>query len=321
MLKRLIGAGITVALGSSILVGCGTTPGTSIQGVKSTHSIKFASKSVVAKFGHGLGWNHKGAAAIVNDLPRQTMSLGFSIQKDAGKQVDLRPLMSPVGNQGQFGSCTAFAMIKGFKEFMVLKAIRDRKGDVEREFTPLSPAFLWFNERAYTGEQAKDTGANMFLGMNMLTNYGAPPEADYPYPTPAQQEDPWFRQYFLPATPSAEVYRKAAEHKGGTVRQITKLSEVKASLSAGYPVTFGFLVFESIRKAANGGMLPIPNIMEEECWGGHATLAVGFDDARQVLILRNSWGTEWGDQGYFYMPYKFFDMDLGLVADGWTMRE
>lgn len=281
-----------------------------------------ASKSAVSKFGHGLGWARKSTTPLVNDLgSRSTLSLGFQVQKAAAKQADLRSEMSPVYNQGYFGSCTAFAMIKGLKEFMQLKGIRARKGDVEKEFVPLSPAFLWFNERAYTGEQHLDTGASMFLGMNMLTNYGAPPEASYPYPTPSQQKDPWFRQYFLPATPSAQVYQEAAANRGGTLRQVTKLSEVKASLNDGYPVTFGFLVFDSIDKAEKGGMLPIPNLQEEECLGGHATVAVGYDDARQVLILRNSWGMDWGDEGYFYMPYKFFDMELGLVADGWTMRE
>lgn len=320
MFKRLMSASLAASIGAALLAGCSVTPGTALQPTTTSRSIKMASKSAISSFGHGLGWKNKGSAAIVNDLSTRK-TLGFNVQAAASKQADMRSLMSPVADQGEFGSCTAFAMIKGFKEYMQLKAIRDRKGDPEREFVPLSPAFLWFNERAYTGEQHVDTGANMFLGMNMLTTYGAPPEASYPYPTVAQQKDPWFRGYFLPATPSAQVYAKAAEAKGGTIQQVTKLSEVKASLDRGYPVTFGFLVFDSIRKAGNGGMLPIPNLQEEECLGGHATLAVGYDDARQVLILRNSWGPEWGDEGYFYMPYKFFDMELGLVADGWTMRE
>ena len=55
--------------------------------------------------------------------------------------------------------------------------------------------------------------------------------------------------------------------------------------------------------------------------GGHATCCVGYDDDKQILILKNSWGTDFGDQGYLYMPYKFFDMQIGLVSDGWTMRE
>ena len=325
MFKKLLKAGLAISLGSTLLAGCGVTPGgTSL--MASNGSIQMASKSVIDSFGHGLGWISKGTTPIVDDLPAGHIpSLGFQLQDlqpaASTKSVDLRPYCSPIYDQGYFGSCTSFAMVKGLKEFMELKDIRAKGGDPAKDFVPLSPAFLWFNERAYTGNQTQDTGSDMFLGMNMLTSYGAPPEASYPYPTTTQQRDPWFLKYFLPATPSDQVYAQASDMKGGSIQQITKLSQVKASLNAGYPVVFGFLVFDSIRKVGADGMLPLPNLQTDQCLGGHATMAVGYDDARQVLTLRNSWGPNWGDHGYFYMPYKYFDMDLGLVADGWTMRE
>lgn len=302
------------------LPGCGTgTPGGSAMtpGQPTFHP---SSVDPLALIGHGLGWVDHHGAPLVNDLAAPT-SVGFSVATDPPPaKVDLRPLMSPVSDQGDFGSCTAFATVKGMREFLELKAIRDRGGNPATDFVPLSPAYLWFNERSYMGNSYIDTGADMFLAMNMLMDGGTVPESAYPYPTPAQQQDPWFCRYFLPATPSAQVQRLATPYKGGTIQQVTKLSELKASLDAGYPVEFGFLVFDSIVQARDTGLLPVPDLQNDQLMGGHATLAVGYDDARQVIILKNSWGTTFGDQGYLYMPYKYFDMDLGLVADGWTMR-
>lgn len=311
--------GMAMVLGLTLIAaGCGTNPATSLN--KTTHSFKAASTATLAKLGHGLGWKNVGAAPLVNDLGKVS-SLGFKTQDAPSRKADLRALASPVADQGNFGSCTAFSMVKGLKEFMELKGIRDRGGDPSQEFVPLSPAFLWFWERSYTGASNVDTGANIFLGMNLMQGSGIPPEKSYPYPTATQQRDPWFCSYFLPATPSATVNSAAIAQRGGSLKQITRLSDLKASLDEGYPVVFGFLVFSSIERVGENGMLPVPNLQDEELLGGHAVCAVGYDDDRQVIIVKNSWGPDWGDKGYFYMPYKFFDMDLGLVADGWTMRE
>ena len=105
------------------------------------------------------------------------------------------------------------------------------------------------------------------------------------------------------------------------LKQLTRLSDVKASLDEGYPAVFGFVVFSSIREASKTGMLPVPSLQEDEVLGGHATVAVGYDDEKGCLILRNSWSDQWGDKGYFYMPYEYFNTQFGLVADGWTLRE
>ena len=62
------------------------------------------------------------------------------------------------------------------------------------------------------------------------------------------------------------------------------------------------------------GIIPMPK-PKEQLLGGHAVLAVGYDDTKQWLIVRNSWGTSWGVKGYFYMPYTVFNK---LVMDMWT---
>lgn len=295
-----------------------------LSSAQGTPTFRMSSTPGVTPIGEGLGWVDRGAAPIVNDLPAiQPLAFKVSSVPPLPSQVDLRPLMSPVADQGSFGSCTGFAIVKGIKEFMELKAIRERGGNPATDFVPLSPAYLWFEERSYTGNTYVNTGADMFLGMNLLISGGVAPETDFPYPTAAQQRDPWFERYFLPATPSAKVQEDAGLYKGGTIQQITKLSQIKQSLADGYPVTFGFLVFNSMftDQVAHTGLMTVPDLQTDTLDGGHATVAVGYDDARQVLILKNSWGPSFGDQGYLYMPYKYFDMGLGLVADGWTMRE
>lgn len=57
----------------------------------------------------------------------------------------------------------------------------------------------------------------------------------------------------------------------------------------------------------------------EKVLGGHAVCAVGFDDAEKCLIVRNSWGTEWGQEGYFLMPYDFVTHD-GCASDFWIVQ-
>ena len=81
------------------------------------------------------------------------------------------------------------------------------------------------------------------------------------------------------------------------------------------------MVYESFEspEVAQTGVMPIPQPGEQPL-GGHAVLAVGYDDAKQVLIVRNSWGTAWGDGGYFYMPYAIVT-ELKLALDFWTIRK
>ena len=53
--------------------------------------------------------------------------------------------------------------------------------------------------------------------------------------------------------------------------------------------------------------------------GGHAVVGVGYDDAKQWFIVRNSWGGQWGMKGYFTLPYAYLT-DENLASDFWTIR-
>jgi C1A family cysteine protease len=95
---------------------------------------------------------------------------------------------------------------------------------------------------------------------------------------------------------------------------------MKGCLSSGYPFVFGFTVYESFESedVARTGNVPMPGA-DERIVGGHAVLAVGYDDDESRFICRNSWGSDWGDAGYFYMPYAYL-LDNNLSDDFWTIR-
>ena len=83
---------------------------------------------------------------------------------------------------------------------------------------------------------------------------------------------------------------------------------------------FGFTVYEAFesQQVAQTGVLNMPQ-PGERSMGGHAVMAAGYDDAQKRFIVRNSWGTGWGQNGYFTMPYDYLT-SRNLSDDFWTIR-
>ncbi|MED1305231.1 peptidase C1 [[Bacillus thuringiensis] serovar konkukian] len=229
----------------------------------------------------------------------------FSNEEDLPTQVDLRNRMSEVADQGHLGSCTANAIVSGLREYLLKQS--------GRPFVSLSRLFLYYHEREIEGDIQDDKGAILRDGMNVLKKLGVCPEEDYSY-----NED--FRN-----TPSAKAENDAALYRIGQYNRVQDLPRLKAALAHGFPVVLGFLVTktfyysEEVRKT---GIIPISGtddvITENGQQAGHAVCAVGYDDSKQIVIIRNSWGVEWGDKGYCYFPYELFQN--GIVQDMWTGR-
>lgn len=217
-------------------------------------------------------------------------------------KTDLRPDCPPVYDQGQLGSCTANA-IAGAVEFEQMKQ------NLPQVFVP-SRLFIYYNERAIEGTVSQDSGAQLRDGIKTVGNQGACPEKEWPYVITK------FAQ-----RPPAPCYQDAVQFRALSYQRVAQnLNQMKGCLASGYPFVFGFVVYESFESAevAKTGLVPMP-ASDEQQLGGHAVMAVGYDDGKQVFIARNSWGAGWGQKGYFSMPYAYL-LQSSLSADFWTIR-
>ena len=215
------------------------------------------------------------------------------------KTVDLRPHMPAIYDQGDLGSCSANAGV-GLKEYYLLKT--------PSQFVHLSRLFLYYEERAGEGTVLQDSGATLRDCMQAMNQYGIAPEKDMPY-IPA----------LFAVPPTYFALKDASKYKISNYSRVVDLQSLKVALSAGHPVIIGIMIYDSFESdaVANSGVVPMPNTAVEQCQGGHAVLVCGFDDTKQHVIVRNSWGTEWGDHGYFYLPYSFIS-NSDLTTDMWT---
>jgi C1A family cysteine protease len=218
-------------------------------------------------------------------------------------KVDLRPQCPPeVYDQGQLGSCTGNA-IAGAIEF---DRIKQKLAPV---FTP-SRLFIYYNERVMEGTVNSDSGAQIRDGIKSVGKQGAPPETDWPYVIAK-----------FKTKPTASVYKTALQYKVVLYQRLVQnLNQMKGCLAAGYPFVYGFTVYESFESqaVASSGVVPMP-APKEQVLGGHAVMAVGYDDSQNRFIVRNSWGSSWGMAGYFTIPYSYL-LDSNLADDFWTVR-
>lgn len=217
------------------------------------------------------------------------------------KKIDLRHFCSLIENQGNLGSCTAQALI-GNLEFLKKKG-QKLKADFSRLFT-------YYNERVIRHTVNVDSGASLRDGIKTLVKLGTCLEKYWQYNIKKYKQKP-----------SAKAYQDALNYQIISYFRIKSLQEMKHALSLGYPFVFGFAVYESIdnKKVKTSGFIPLPNI-GERLLGGHAVMAVGYNDKQNLLIIRNSWGDTWGDHGYGYLPYSYLSSSM-LTGDFWTIRD
>jgi len=216
-------------------------------------------------------------------------------------EVDLRSGCTPVENQGKIGSCTACALVGD------LEYVKKQKQKAAVNFSKL---FLYYNERVVRHTQDRDSGASLRDGIKTLVKIGDCLETLWPY-VPSK----------LAVQPPESCYQNALGYQITNYYRLHALSEMKHTLSTGFPFVFGFAVYESFESSAvaHTGVVSMP-AAEERLIGGHAVAAVGYIDAKKYLIVRNSWGAQWGDHGYFYMPYAYLT-NASLSSDFWTIRD
>lgn len=231
--------------------------------------------------------------------------------------VDLRAWCSPIENQGSLGSCTANAGV-GIVEYFERRAF-GKHIDASRLFLYKATR----NMSHWTG----DTGAFLRTTMGALVLFGVPPEEYWQYVIADFDKEPSaFCYAFAQSYQAISYYRLDPP---GTPTNVL-LDRIKLFLSAGLPSMFGFTVYSSIGQAATTGKIPYPT-RGERIAGGHAIVAVGYDDTMKIkntnlgavettgaLLIRNSWGTGWGPMGgYLWLPYEY--VLRGLAVDWWSL--
>lgn len=238
------------------------------------------------------------------DLPdRRDLYHTFNSECRMERRVDLRLNCPDIYNQGHLGSCTANAIAAVYQFDQI------RQGEGNNAFVP-SRLFIYYNEREREGNIETDSGAEIRDGIKSIHRLGVCPETNWSYD---------IKQFAT--KPPDNCYELAKQHVSVSYRRVPQnLKHIKICLSKGFPIIFGFTVFESfeLREIEETGIMTMPK-RDEKPLGGHAVMAVGYDDRHQWVIVRNSWGSEWGDSGYFYMPYRYI-CDQGLCSDFWTVQ-
>ena len=250
--------------------------------------IKRADGSVIKMGGYK-------AAAPNTDAPKYSASLKA---ENLPSKVDLRQYLTPVENQGQLGSCTANATAGAYEYLMWWH--KQSKFDMSR-------LFLYYNTRVIEGTVNYDNGAMIFDVIKALHENGVCSENTWPYVVNK------FKQ-----RPPENCYQEAKNYNISKFERIDlDLNTWKSVLAEGYPIIFGVQIYSSFMNPRNG-FISMPR-SNDKAEGGHAMCCVGYSDPDRVFIVRNSWGHQWGDKGYCYIPYDYMMNRKYNDGDSWVI--
>ena len=236
------------------------------------------------------------------DIPDQrdfTCSLKSMIAPPSKVDLHLSKFMPPIYDQGELGSCTA----NGIGAAWEYELKKQGLSDIMR-----SRLFIYYNERVIEKTVKQDAGAQIRDGIKTVGKEGVCNETEWPY---------IIEKFAI--KPTRNCYKSALKNIALRYERLLSTEEYKQALAQEYLVVFGMSVYESFESpdVAKTGIVPMP-AANEQLLGGHCVTLIGYDDSSERFICRNSWGTEWGMNGYFTLPYAYFKPEL--TDDFWVIQ-
>lgn len=215
--------------------------------------------------------------------------------------IDLRGQMPPIYDQRDTSSCTAQAIAACIQSAQKRSSLTDMMP---------SRLFIYYNERVMCGTVNEDSGAYIRDGIKACNIYGLTDEKYWPFDTRK-----------ITTRPNQMVYDVAIKERIRFYASVqnTHVNNIKLALSHSNAVIFGFEVYEKFETKTfdDNTVLKTPGWRERPI-GGHAALIVGYDDAKKAFLVRNSWGADWGMNGYWWMSYDYVISEF--CSDFWVIR-
>jgi C1A family cysteine protease len=229
----------------------------------------------------------------------------FTADVDAlPERVDLREHWSDVMDQGDLGSCVANA---------IAGAIRATRSKNKMSVYDPSRLFIYYFARVLDGTDPKeDAGTYIRSGFKAVNKNRVCSERNWPY-----------KIADFSVEPNKNAQKAATQHRKFNYLSLDGApEEIKHSLASGYPVVFGTAVYRSFmtKTVAQTGLVPNPDKTKEECLGGHAMVIVGYNNSQGHYVVANSWGADWGDKGFCYIPFEYIH-DSVVTSDFWSPRD
>ncbi|MBD2128731.1 hypothetical protein NDI39_14425 [Microcoleus sp. ZQ-A2] len=247
-----------------------------------------------------------------NDANNAKSLVGLAILPDF---MDLSFWCSEIEDQGSLNSCTASAAI-ALMEYFQKKSFG--------KYIDGSRLFLYKATRNLMQIEG-NVGTSIRNTMKAMALFGVPPEEYWPYDEAKVNVEPAPFCYAFAQSYQALKYFRL--DPAGITNKVL-LAQIKAILVSGFPCVFGFTLYSSIYDESNPrGHIPYPH-GRDKAEGGHSVVAVGYDDYKVIknadddektgaLLIRNSWGSRWGEGGYGWLPYEY--VLKGLTADWWSL--
>ncbi len=222
------------------------------------------------------------------------LDLGYFDTTSIPRSVDLSGNFPVPGNQGGQGSCVGWATGYALKSYQE----RVEEGWAFSPSTTFSPAWIYNQIKVpgpCGGDDPYDCGSRISDAMDLIISKGAATLSTMPYTD---------RDYR--ARPSLAAQREAARFKALSTRRVGSVQHMKGALANRHPVVIGMHVYRSFFSLS--GSASVYNDLQGASAGGHAVTVVGYDDDRfgGAFKVINSWGTGWGDGGYFWLPYSVY---------------